>query len=154
MHAIVWGCWGWRRSGEAGTWGEPPRDGVDMLQTARLGHLSKAKRLVQSLGVPAQAPLTPPATAAQTYGLKAAGNTRLWVELPPSPPGPGTRLCAQLLPNNSNLALAHQAALKSLFFTPVVPAKHYNHHQSLAFNLHIYNSHHGKTCQKSRRLRT
>ena len=122
---------------EAGTWGEPLRDEVDTLQTARLGHLSKAKGLVQGLGAPAQAPLRPPGTAAQTCGLKAAGITCLWAELPPSPPGPGTRLCAHSLPSNSTLALAHQPALKSLFFTPVVPAKHCNHHQSLAFNLHI-----------------
>lgn len=108
-----------------------------MLQTDRPGHLSKAKGLVQDLGALVQALLTPPGTAAQTYSLKAVGNTCLWAELPPSPPGPGTWLCAYPLPNNGNLALAHQPDLKSLFFTPAVPAKHYNHHQSLAFNLHI-----------------
>lgn len=131
------GCRGWRRSGKADTWGEPLRDGLDTLQTACVGHLSKAKGFVQGLGAPAQAPLTPPGTAAQTYSLTAAGDTCLWAELPPSPPGPGTQLCAHPLPNSGNVALASQPALTSLCFTPVARAKHYYHHIALAFGLHI-----------------
>lgn len=51
--------------------GEPPRDMVDMLQTAHLEYFSKAEGLVQGLGVTAQASLIPSGTGAQIHGLKA-----------------------------------------------------------------------------------
>lgn len=66
LDAVGWGCWGWRRSGEAGTLGELLRGRVDTGQTAHPGYLSEAKGLVQGLGAPTQASLTPPGTAAQT----------------------------------------------------------------------------------------
>jgi len=59
----------------------------------------------------------------RTDGLKAAGNTRLQAELPPSPPGLGTQLCAHPLPDNGDTAFAYQPALRSLVFTPAVPGK-------------------------------
>lgn len=140
MDAMGQGCRGWRAGGGVGRQAHGMNNqgmGWTWLQTPCLGHLSKAKGLVQGLDAPAQAPLTPPGTAAQIYGLEAAGKTCSCAELPPSPSGPGTQLCAHPLPNNGNLTFAHQPALKSLFFTPTVPAKHYNHHQSLVLNLHI-----------------